>query len=113
VVIISKLRIDTEHLEEGVLLSVAGEIDMASAPELTVSLARLDPKDGSVTVDLDAVTFMDCAGLHALSTFASSMNGNGPVRVLNASPTVVRIMKIVGMTDVPQIQLDRVDEQRG
>jgi anti-anti-sigma factor len=110
---ISKLQIDTNHIDGGVLLSVAGEIDMASAPELKEALAQLASKDGRVTVDLDDVTFMDCAGLHVLYTFALSTNGSGPVRVVNASRTILRIMQIVGMTSVPQIELEQMDEQHG
>jgi anti-anti-sigma factor len=103
---IPKLQIDTSHIEGRLELRVAGEIDMLTATELTEALTQLAAKDGQVTVDLGDVTFIDSSGLRALFAFASSTNGNGPLRVVNASPTVLRTLQIVGMTDVPQIEVD-------
>jgi len=111
---ITKLRIETKHTDgQGAVLSVAGDIDLASAPEFKEALAQLAAEKVSVTIDLANVTFMDSTGLHALFTFASATNGNGPVRVLNPSRTVLRTMQIVGMTSVPQIEIQEAVEQYG
>ena len=61
------------------------------------------------------MTFMNSTGLHALFTFASGTNGNGPVRIVNPSRTVLRTMQIVGMTAVPQIEIQEQEkvEQHG
>jgi anti-sigma B factor antagonist len=51
-------------LNGGHLVSVAGEIDLATAPTLAETLAQFP--NGSVTVDLAEVTFIDASGLTAL-----------------------------------------------
>jgi anti-sigma B factor antagonist len=111
---ITKLRIETKHTDgQGAVLSVGGEIDLASAPQFREALAQVAAEKISVTIDLTGVTFMDSTGLHALFTFASATNGNGPVRVVNPSRTVLRTMQIVGMTDVPQIEVQEAVGQHG
>ena len=108
---ITNLRIETKHTDrQGAVLRVAGEIDLASAPQFKEALDQVAAEKISVTIDLADVTFMDSTGLHALYTFASATNGNGPVRVVNPSRTVLRTMQIVGMTSVPQIEIE-VEEQ--
>ena len=51
-------------LNGGHIVSVAGEIDMATAPTLAETLVQF--RNGSVTVDLAEVTFIDAAGLRSL-----------------------------------------------
>jgi anti-anti-sigma factor len=51
-------------LNGGHLVAVAGEVDMATAPRLAETLVQF--ANGSVTVDLSNVTFIDSSGLHAL-----------------------------------------------
>ncbi|MGZ8614943.1 MAG: hypothetical protein ACXWX4_09730 [Actinomycetota bacterium] len=61
------------------------------------------------------MTFIDSNCLHALLEFATvSFNGNGPLRIANPSRTVLRVMDIVGMTQLAhiQVQVDN-DEQHG
>ena len=113
---ITKLRIETKHTDgQGAIVSVAGEIDLASAPQFKEALDQAAAEKIPVTIDLAEVTFMDSTGLHALFTFASSSNGNGPVRVVNPSRTILRTMQIVGMTAVPQIEVQEQEkvEQHG
>ena len=113
---ITKLRIETKHTDgQGAIVSIAGEIDLASAPQFKEALEQVAVEKVPVTVDLAEVTFMDSSGLHALFTFAASSNGNGPVRVVNPSRTILRTMQIVGMTAVPQIEVQEQEkvEQHG
>jgi anti-sigma B factor antagonist len=59
----------SESLDRGTrVVSVRGEIDLATAPELERALAAL-PEDGveSVIVDVTDCSFMDSTGLHLLT----------------------------------------------
>jgi anti-anti-sigma factor len=49
--------------EGGTVVAVAGELDMATAPELALALAAVE---GDVTVDLSAATFADPSALRVL-----------------------------------------------
>jgi anti-sigma B factor antagonist len=83
-----------------------GEIDMANARELMVTL-REASAGGPVTVDMSEVTFIDSSGLLALLASALSSDGNGPMVLVDPSPQVSRVMKIIGMDRIPQIEIRR------
>lgn len=48
------------------LVSVSGELDLATSPRLLVALQEAQHGSGSVILDLRGVSFMDCSGLHAI-----------------------------------------------
>jgi anti-sigma B factor antagonist len=61
------LSIDRQADDSGATLAVAGEIDMATRPDLVKALEAVFAEGvRSVTVDLAGVTFMDCFGMSAL-----------------------------------------------
>ena len=86
-------------------VGLEGEIDMHSIPRLEAAFADVVAAGGSISVDMADVTFIDSAGLHFLARLASSMNCAPPLTLLNVPPRVVRVMEIVGMTELPLIEL--------
>ena len=73
-----------------VLISVSGELDIATGPQLRECLT--DFAGRSMTLDLSGVTFMDSSGVAALATALTQhsnvvLRGVGPVqrRVLEAT----------------------------
>ena len=86
-------------------VQLEGEIDMASIPRLEAAFADVLAAGGPISVDMANVTFIDSAGLHFLARLASTMNGAAPLALLNVPPRVLRLMEIVGMTELPSIEL--------
>jgi anti-anti-sigma factor len=82
-----------------------GEIDMHSIPRLETAFADVVAAGGPISVDMANVTFIDSSGLHFLARLASSMNGAAPLVLLNVPPRVIRVMEIVGMTELPTVEL--------
>ncbi len=86
-----------EVTDRETVLTVGGELDMASAPVLgDAVLDACAAGPGSVVVDAFGVTFVDAAGLRGL------LGGYQPavlsrVRVRNASPPLIRLLGMVGM----------------
>jgi anti-sigma B factor antagonist len=82
-----------------IVLSIAGEVDLAVATQLRESgLVALARDDSAVLrIDLSAVTFMDSSGLGALI----QLNNTSPGRVVlvRPSPRVVRLLELAGLTD--------------
>ena len=78
---------------------------MHSIPRLEAAFADVLTAGGPISVDMADVTFIDSAGLHFLARVAGSMNGAAPLTLLNVPPRVVRVMEIVGMTELPSIEL--------
>jgi anti-sigma B factor antagonist len=81
-----------------------GEFDLANAPELAAAIAE-HSDGGGVDVDMSEVTFMDTSGLHALVKGARSLEGGKPVVLVDPPSRVVRMMEIVGVTRMREIEI--------
>ncbi|CAM5687176.1 STAS domain-containing protein [Streptomyces chartreusis] len=82
------------------LVTLAGEIDLATAPFVRTALAaRL--RDGICTVDVDltAVTFCDAGGLNAFLTASGPATDAGTT--LYPLPTLARMIEITGSGSPP------------
>jgi anti-anti-sigma factor len=85
---------------------VAGEIDMATAPELANVLN--DFAQESVIVDLSAVTFMDSSGLATLADANKRMrHAGGRLAIDRVQPSVQRVLEITHLTEL--IRSDSID----
>jgi anti-sigma B factor antagonist len=88
---------------QGVILSVGGEVDLATAPQLHAKLADLVEvgEAGSVVVDLTPVGFMDSTGLTALLTAHRRARARGhTIRLVCPAGPVLRVLRLVGMEKV-------------
>ncbi|MFE7835973.1 STAS domain-containing protein [Streptomyces sp. NPDC057474] len=80
------------------LVTLAGEIDLESAPLVRVSLDRC-LRDGIRTIDVDltAVAFCDCSGLNAFLHAARQTTMAGGTLRLHHPPTMLaRILDLTG-----------------
>lgn len=79
------------------VVSVAGELDIAAAPELTLAFGNLERSDvRAVAVDLSGLTFIDSSGISALATAVRAAQARGGAMVV-ATPAgdVRRVFDIV------------------
>jgi|HubBroStandDraft_6_1064221.scaffolds.fasta_scaffold258079_2 anti-sigma B factor antagonist len=86
----------------GRTLSLAGELDIASAPTLEAAIVRIHAESvRSVTIDLTGLTFMDSTGLHAI-VYADQLYKRLGYRfaLLPGPPAVQRLFEITGLIDV-------------
>ena len=80
-------------------VSVSGEIDSSTAPQLRERLDEvLDSGVAEVVVDLGGVTFLDSAGLCVLAAaHRRTRESQVPLRVLASSRAVIRPLQITGL----------------
>ncbi len=91
------LRLAVCDVPPEALVTVAGELDLASAPALGDTLRRLDPGCEVVTLDLRALMFMDVAGLHAVVDARSLARATGRrLHVLGPHCDVARVLELTG-----------------
>jgi anti-sigma B factor antagonist len=93
------LEVAVVHEERGLVLRVAGEIDIATVPLLRAGIDRaVASSDLPVWVDLGGVTFLDSSGIAALvaahRALEEASRGFG---VRNLSPTVRRVFSVTGL----------------
>lgn len=88
-----------EPLPGGLALTVSGELDMATAPELREHLAAaLDSGVKRIVVDLRDVTFMDSIGLAAVLHARSRLLAGGRLALVVAPDSYAQLMlEIAGM----------------
>lgn len=82
----SPLGVDATPAPFGAVVSIAGELDIATVPHLTAALQGEPVADAeAVVVELTGVTFMDSTGLAALMTLKRDLDARGG-RLLLACP---------------------------
>jgi len=93
------------------LLEVAGEIDMATAPRLAEAMALAQDRARRVVVNLSEVTFLDSSALNALVHARRSLADRGlELRVVSPADRVVRrVFEITRLTE-PLNVVDSLDE---
>ncbi|MGC4982902.1 STAS domain-containing protein [Streptomyces sp. DT193] len=80
------------------LITLAGEIDLESAPLVRTGLARC-LSDGIRTIDIDLtpVTFCDCTGLNVfLHAAQQTTEADGTLRLHHPPPTLGLILDLTG-----------------
>jgi anti-anti-sigma factor len=99
--------IDVSQPSDGLyIVSLTGEMDIATAPELP---RRLETLHGAgphqIVVDLSNLTFIDSTGINALVVAAKAIRGNGGEMTLVApTPHTQRVFEIVHLSEVVSIE---------
>jgi anti-anti-sigma factor len=88
--------VDINHNGTADTVTVRGEIDLVSAPQLRDAFADLGSQ---VLVDLRGVTFIDSSGLAVLIDQKHKMMNGGDLRIVANSPPVLRLFEIAGLTE--------------
>lgn len=86
-----------------VVVHVAGEVDMATAPALRDALhdVILDQGNLAVTVSLAHTTFMDSTGLNVMVSALKDLRARGGhMTVAEPSATVMRLLQLTGLTKI-------------
>jgi anti-anti-sigma factor len=80
------------------VLAVAGELDVATAPEFQAALMdAVDRAQTALVVDMGAVSFCDCRGFAALLAAARHADVAGRhMRIVNPTPAVCRLFNLLG-----------------
>jgi anti-anti-sigma factor len=91
------------------VLEVAGEIDMATAPQLANALAGLLHQDDRViVVDLSAVSFLGSSGLAALVYAHGALDPGTALRIVASRREVRRAFAVTGLDGwLPLYQSDQ------
>ena len=100
------LTFEDDGAGDGTVLSVSGEIDMQTVPELRSKVDELDVAHRTLVLDLDGVGFVDSSGLGSLLGIKKQQDRAGGRLLLARVPaSVARIIEITKMDRV----FDRVE----
>jgi anti-sigma B factor antagonist len=93
-----------ELADDTSVLTVEGDLDLASAPSLKWALADLQPAGRRhVVVDLSKVTFIDSTALGVLVGAQRAMDGSVRLAIACAEENVLRIFELTGLDGMFEI----------
>jgi anti-anti-sigma factor len=87
---------------DGPVYAVAGDLDMSATSALTDRLLAFGAEHGRVvTLDMGGVEFVDSSGLRCLTkVFSELASFGGELRIVEPSPAVLRVLRLVGVEDM-------------
>jgi anti-sigma B factor antagonist len=99
--VLGAVHVTTRQAEGTSIITVAGEIDMVTAPTVhdAVRVALEDPSTGACIVDLTEVAFLGSAGLTALMQATEhARHRREPLRiVVDGNQLVIRPIEVTGL----------------
>jgi anti-anti-sigma factor len=93
----SKLSVEAEIRDGVAVLTVAGEVDLATAPRLGAAVEQALATGAPLIVDLAGVEFIDSAGSRALALAERAASERGARLLIIPSATVARVFRIAGL----------------
>jgi anti-anti-sigma factor len=89
------------------VLFLSGELDMATAEQLSSALGPAVTEGGPITVDISGLTFMDSTGLHALIRAAATLKDRGCIIIhgLDGSASIRKLFELTKIGDLPNIHV--------
>jgi anti-anti-sigma factor len=92
------IRIGVSTVEGAAVVTVDGELDMATAGRLVGAVAELPGGHEPVVLDLSNVSFLDSSGVRALLEVSDrATDGGRPIGLLRPSVAVTRLLDLVGL----------------
>ena len=96
------MQIATTPGSDRYVLTVSGEVDLATSPDLDAAIiAALDSGAGSLVVDLTDVSFMDSSGLGVIVRGLKRCREAD--KDLDLVITNERVLKVFGITGIDQV----------
>jgi len=96
------MQIATTPGSDRYVLTVSGEVDLATSPDLDAAIiAALDSGAGSIVVDLTEVSFMDSSGLGVIVRGLKRCREAD--KDLDLVITNERVLKVFGITGIDQV----------
>ncbi len=96
----------TEKKNEGqIILSVSGQVDTVTSPELQKSILTSFQKVKDLVIDMAGVPYMSSAGLRALLIGQKTATSKGGTMVLTGvTDTVMQVFEMSGFSKVVNIK---------
>jgi anti-anti-sigma factor len=100
-------RLDLVSRDDRVLVVLVGELDVAARPLIDEAARRCErPSDVGFALDLGGISFVDVAGLEVVVGIARACGVDPPIHLLAASPSVQRLIGILGVEHAFRIEPD-------
>jgi anti-sigma B factor antagonist len=101
-----ELRTDVSQIAGWTVVSVYGEVDVATSPALRELLIRLVSEGSSrLVIDLEGVDFLDSTGLGTIiSALKRARTHGGDLRLVCTQARIARLFEITGLDKAVPLQ---------
>jgi len=108
-----ELEINVDKAEDVCVISLSGEVDVYTAPQLKERLVEsIEGGCANIIVDLGGVGFIDSSGLGVLvGGLRRSKENSGTIRLVCSRENILKIFRITGLDKVFAI-FDTVEQAR-
>ncbi len=101
--VISPFNIELVGRDDGTIVRVEGELDVATAPGLDATLRQAEASDAAViAIDLTGVSFIDSTGLRVLLEAHARDNRHpmaGRLQITGGSAQAQKLFRLAGVLD--------------
>ncbi|BBC98616.1 STAS domain-containing protein [Streptomyces griseofuscus] len=95
------LLITLSETEGITVVTVHGEVDRDSAPQLLQALTTRDASARRTVLNLSGITFMDSSGVNVLIiAHRAAHSAGGWLRLASPGPSLSRLIQLVGLDEV-------------
>jgi anti-sigma B factor antagonist len=101
-----KVEITTQKIDAGFLMSLKGDVDMNSSPDVRSSLGAAFKQGGAkaLLIDLSGVRYMDSSGIATLvEAMQNCMKQGMRLRLVELSPSVRDVFELARLASVFEI----------
>lgn len=97
-----ELRLSVQHHGDRATIHIGGEVDLATCPHLQAIVVDLvDRGYHQLIIDLEQVSFFDCAGIRVLVDARRRVQEHGgSLKLVRPRPLAWRVLALTGMTTV-------------
>ena len=92
--------------DDGRLLVLSGELDLATAHVLQAALDGGSDAGGDLTLDLAGLEFMDSTGIKLIITAARKREGKGRLVLRSPAAPIRRVLDLVQIDRVPSVKVE-------
>lgn len=99
--LVDGIAVTSQRVGQCTIVSVAGELDLISAPRLRTALSALGTEPSEqVIIDLAKLVYIDSVGIGLLVASRRGLGAEGrSLSIRNPAPQVLRLLEITGLVE--------------
>lgn len=99
------MTVEEVRVEDKIQLNVQGKVDAMSSTEFQNEVLKAFQKSSNVIINFHDTTYVSSAGLRALLIGQkTAQSKGGKFTIINASESIVDVLRVTGLDKVLQIQ---------
>ena len=98
------MTIEIKKERKKLTLKIAGRLDTTFAPQMEKAVNENISGVEELVIDMENLEYISSAGLRVLLSAQKTMNGQGSMKVINVSDTIMEIFEITGFNEIMTIE---------